>query len=471
MAHRYNYAGVGVNGTTTQVTCDGGTITTNQQAGTIITGSSKASVVKSDGQLQTAYWAAWVEQNEPPTAEWEQSGISCNRVIGNTGRPWYNPVYRSEHVKAKRKYPVVTQFFPLETMFLGRGAVVNTVPVSTARFDAIKQSMHNGLLNKIKDSKAMALVSLAETKKTVSLARSLFDDVTNVLTTIAKGIANPRSLVDKYMKFAIKNGLRGIPKNVARNMSKTELKFIRNMQKYYKKHPHLHQRLLNGLPMTASERWLQYRYGIGPMLSDLGAAHDYVYTEWHNFVHKNDIVVKYRDRFNGHAKADTNTDLFGIVVAKTDILAQFVSRFYISNHTAMVARKTGFSPAELAVTLWELIPWSFVIDWFLDLGDWLSAASAVAGLTHRRTSFSIKETAKARIYVVGSMLMQVTKPMVLEDEDRLAYGGFIRKIYDQFPLPTFPTLKFPFAGLFDNRSFDALALIFGSRNFSQLTNR
>lgn len=471
MAHRYNYASIAVNGVTTQVNCQGGVSTTYQQAGLIITGSSKASVVKSNGQLQTPYWAVWVDENSPPIAKWKQSGISCERVVGNTGRPWYNPVTKSEHVKADRSYPVVTAFFPLSTMFLGRGAVVNTVPVETARFNQIRESMSNGLLNKIKDSKAMALVSLAETKKTVSLARSLFDDVSATLLTIARGITNPKSLVDKYRNYAMKNGLRGIPKNVARNMSDSERKFIRNMQKYYRKHPHLHQRLLNGIPKTAADRWLQYRYGIGPAISDLEATHDYIYTEWHNFVHRNDIVVKFRERFNGVAKSDTNTDAFGQIVAKTDILAQYVSRFYISNHTAMVARKTGFSPAELAVTAWELIPWSFVFDWFLNVGDWLSAASATAGLTHRRTSFSIKETAKARIYVQGSMFLQVTPPMVIDDEDKVFYGGFIRKTYDNFPLPVPPVLQYPFSSLFDNRSFDALALIFGSRTFSQLTNR
>lgn len=468
---RYNFASIGVNGTTRQTNCDGTTSTTYQQAGVIITGSSKAPVVKSDGQLQTPYWAAWVTDNRPPTAEWKSSGISCVRIIGYTTKPFVNPITKTETVHAQRTWPVTTNFFPLSTMFLGAQAVVNTVPIETARFETIKRSMHNGLLNKVKDSKAMALVTLAETKKTVSLAKSLFDDVSNVLITVAKGITNPKSLVDKYRMFATKNGLRGIPKKMARNMTATERKFIRDMQKYYRKHPHLHQRLLNGLPMTAAERWLQYRYGIGPMLSDLGAMHDYVYTEWHEFVHKNDIVVKYRDRFNGTAVADTDNTAFGRITAKTDILAQFISRFYISNHTAMVARKTGFSPAELAVTVWELIPWSFVIDWFLNLGDWLSAASAIAGLTHRRTSFSIKETAVARIHVQGSMFMQVTKPGIREDADTVEYGGFIRKIYDHFPTPVFPEVRFPFAGLFDNRSFDALALLFGSRNFSQLTNR
>lgn len=335
--------------------------------------------------------------------------------------------------------------------------------------------MVNPLLNKIKDQGAMALVSLAESKKTVQLAKSLFSDVVDTLKTVATGIYNPKSLVDKYYRYAVKNGLRGIPKGKKGNpnnkaYSPSERKFIANMHKYYRKHPTLHKRLTEGIPKTAAERWLQYRYGIGPLLADLNAAHTYLYTGWADFVHKNDIVVKYRQKGELTAAADTNTDAMGRIIAKTKYVAQYISRFYISNHVANTARKTGFSPAELAATIWELVPWSFVFDWFYDFGGYLSAASATAGLTHRRTSFSIKEEAKAKIINQSNNFYGKIGD-AWSSEGSATYGCFMRKVYNDFPFPELPVLEPPFKSIFSKRGMDALALLFGKRDFTQLTNR
>lgn len=43
---------------------------------------------------------------------------------------------------------------------------------------------------------------------------------------------------------------------------------------------------------------------------------------------------------------------------------------------------------------WELVPWSFVADWFIPVGDWLSALDATIGWDFKGGSFSSKTTVK-----------------------------------------------------------------------------
>jgi hypothetical protein len=43
------------------------------------------------------------------------------------------------------------------------------------------------------------------------------------------------------------------------------------------------------------------------------------------------------------------------------------------------------NPAALA---WELVPYSFVVDWMIPVGDYLSSLDAVNGLTFRRGTLS-----------------------------------------------------------------------------------
>lgn len=434
-----------------------------------IRGLYKVAAVKSDYWRATNYSCCWVNDHKTATAKWRSAGILCYDIVGYKGPPYFNPIYRTRIEYVKNLRPLATGRFPLQYLTLGAIGSANDVVTPSGQFEKLRSSLNNALLNKIKDQKAMSLVSLAEAGKTVSLARSLSSDVLKAMLFVAKGIVQPKSVIDEYLKYARRNGLR--PPRKSKSLRSTNFKFIKNMQKHYKKHPADHNRLLKGIPQTASSRWLEYRYGIGPLLADMSAAHDYVYTQWYKYINNNRIVVKYRTFGAGSVGSTTGNDNFGYLQCTTEWLAQYISSFTISNQIARHAQKTGFSPAELLATAWELIPFSFVFDWFYNLGDTISALSATIGLSHLQTSFSLKETAKGTIRVSGTSadLTQIEKPS--GNDGSVEYGGFLRKTYNLFPLPTLPTLQFPFDSIFDKRVFDSLSLLMGGFNKKQLTYR
>jgi len=116
--------------------------------------------------------------------------------------------------------------------------------------------------------------------------------------------------------------------------------------------------------------WLAYRYGIMPML--------YSYRDIVKTTNRG-TDVKTKKVISIHAKeTDTNWQALssgfyrmienvGEVKVSCSVFQHFTS--------AEVASLTGLGVNPL-VTAWELIPYSFVIDWFVDVGSYIAAATA-----------------------------------------------------------------------------------------------
>lgn len=109
------------------------------------------------------------------------------------------------------------------------------------------------------------------------------------------------------------------------------------------------------------------------------------------------------------------------------------------------------NPVSLA---WDLMPWSFVVDWFVPIGSTLNALTAPAGLIFVNGSQSIKvgisgpyehhnysydSTAQVNSYASGSV----------------THRSYRRKPVTSWPLPGFWVSQTPFVG---DRAFKALAL-------------
>lgn len=129
----------------------------------------------------------------------------------------------------------------------------------------------------------------------------------------------------------------------------------------------------------AANDWLELQYGWLPLLNDIYGLHQeanrQTVIEAFRFGVRSTVKEPFdRTEYNAGASAgsDANYSWTGHKYYKCRL------DFEVSNNTFVIAGRIGLlNPAEVA---WELVPYSFVADWFVPVGDWLSCMTAALGL-------------------------------------------------------------------------------------------
>jgi hypothetical protein len=162
-------------------------------------------------------------------------------------------------------------------------------------------------------------------------------------------------------------------------------------------------------------RWLEYRYGWTPLVMELQGAI--------NALHKSQ-VIPLRATARGKAGSskqqtwtDTRSPMFGPGnAALGDCLLHFTQQetvecrayaMFEASKEFQTIRDFGFTEVPLA--MWELVPFSFVVDWFVPIGDWIEAVTPKLGVkivaegitTRRTTNLTRKVTAWQKVISLG----------------------------------------------------------------------
>lgn len=130
---------------------------------------------------------------------------------------------------------------------------------------------------------------------------------------------------------------------------------------------------------TVANRWLELRYGWLPLLSDLHGSVQELQTAFNRpFYRKVQVrkvaenrLVREGTRLPGNPGVATSSDDSYKTVTK--VVA------YVRGNPPVETRLGFTNPLGVA---WELLPYSFVVDWFIPIGNWLNAMDADVGTTH-----------------------------------------------------------------------------------------
>lgn len=131
--------------------------------------------------------------------------------------------------------------------------------------------------------------------------------------------------------------------------------------------------------------WLEYSYGWRPLLQDI---HGAIKQLEKSFDTNKPLVVVGSSQYNilikqnvraGSYEGGGKTSFYNEVAdGQMGLKTRYVARFAISSVKARELAQSGVSnPALLA---WELLPYSFVVDWFIPVGNYLSAMDSCNGL-------------------------------------------------------------------------------------------
>lgn len=167
---------------------------------------------------------------------------------------------------------------------------------------------------------------------------------------------------------------------------------------------------------VASDTWLAWTYGVKPLVRDLSGAVD----EYYKVRAAAPLIRKYRFRVSypgriggvqrggGSYYADPPYTYVSTGTQKASVVAY--AEFEDSAQSwDQSAQRLGLT--DPALLLWELIPFSFVADWFVNVGDFLQATGTFQGL--KRLGIHVTTTnTETDIANVGNgvaMVKRVTK--------------------------------------------------------------
>jgi len=210
---------------------------------------------------------------------------------------------------------------------------------------------------------------------------------------------------------------------------------------------------------SMQQAWLELQYGWLPLLSDIHGGIQVA----------NDLLSK--AEHHSYAKRQLTTDLwtYGLTSGgpstwvdpqiktwgETSVDVRY--NFRVSNSNIAFLNSLGvLNPL---YTVWVAIPFSFLVDWFLPVGDWLQSLSSTLGLQFidgyvTQRSWGYAEVSASKVNLPNKKL---------EFGSTTASAGLCRITRDAltvWPWPV-PYLRFPFSS--DKRVANAIALISTSR--------
>lgn len=212
---------------------------------------------------------------------------------------------------------------------------------------------------------------------------------------------------------------------------------------------------------SLASNWLELQYGWKPLLNDIygsmkSLANLQVGSE--RFVQRvtQSATSEYSRRETYGSWDIQNTNAVGTRIIRTSTRCKFVLRFRISSPLKTFLAQTGFTnPVNLA---WEILPFSFVADWFLPIGPYLETLSSWDGLefldgvqtqfTKERVASAISgQTDRQADHIVKQTTSDYAHEWIKLDRVKLT----------SFPSQTFPSFKNGLASV--DHALNAVALI------------
>lgn len=223
----------------------------------------------------------------------------------------------------------------------------------------------------------------------------------------------------------------------------------------------------------ARKLWLEYRYGWTPLVHDIVDSMKAMYAD----DLRQELIQ--RERFIARGKAshkgvitgsavNSSNWAFGNLTASNEASHDYTVRCYILYRYSggrLLRRLNDFGAFDVPKAIWEVVPWSFVIDWFVPIGDYLGALTPKVGVEVLASGYETSYTLKVKRTVTNWVSNPASgdtawdqSPIPIGAADTVEMTETVR--YPHLSFPTFPPLE---AKLNLKKMVDAVALFRGLR--------
>lgn len=244
-----------------------------------------------------------------------------------------------------------------EDWFRGSFWSANSFPISFLPADDTISKLEDRALitalNKLKSGHVNIGVALAEAKQTARLLTSTVKDISEGVNSYRKRFPRQWEEVRKWQRGGSLNW-RKIP-----------------------------------------DRWLEIQYGWNPLMSDVSGACYSLEKTWNeNYpligVQGTSVLTDVTTRF-GDGQYGSSLE------ERTDWVRLYKVSLYLELTSSWLAQFNALGLINPASIVWEKVPYSFVVDWFLPIGGWLSALDADFGYSFKGGSGTYLLRGKGRI--------------------------------------------------------------------------
>jgi len=201
-----------------------------------------------------------------------------------------------------------------------------------------------------------------------------------------------------------------------------------------------------------ANEWLRLQYGYLPTIQDI---HDSIELFQKGLRKTTPLMSSVRNISDGGTMSHVDGDINSTHWTKIDInwKTKYKMKVYYSVEPSYLSNLNQMgliNPAEVA---WELTPWSFVVDWFIPVGNFLEALTARAGVTFIDGCSAYKVVSDRHMTYMGydSGALPLTNSFGITSHCE----SYTRRKLGGFPYPGF-YYKSPFSS---KHALNALALV------------
>lgn len=129
-----------------------------------------------------------------------------------------------------------------------------------------------------------------------------------------------------------------------------------------------------------TEAWLEYWMGWAPMMSDINNA---VHNICNPYPDQKITVGLSRNYDQRSESGSPSGSAYVVETTRQSVTIAAYGKMQVTNHNLFLANQLGLlNPAQ---TAWEVVPFSFMVDWFANVGKVLGSLTDFAGLSFRDT--------------------------------------------------------------------------------------